>query len=60
MSSDTKKYLAAGAILAVWGAFAFVGKTPVDGFIAALGSALTGLGVWHAATSGKQSTPPQQ
>jgi hypothetical protein len=56
LSSTTQKYLAAGAILATWGAFAFAGKTPVDGFISALGSALTGLGVWHAATAGK---PPQ-
>lgn len=62
LSSNTQKYIAAGAVLATWGAFAFFGKTPVDGFIGALSATLTGLGVWHAATSNKQppAQPPQQ
>lgn len=58
MNANLQKMIAAGALLTAWGVFAYLGKTPVDGFIAALGSALTGLGIWHAATSNKQ--PPQQ
>jgi hypothetical protein len=58
MNANLQKMIAAGVVIAIWGAFAYAGKTPVDGFIAALGSVLTGLGVWHAATSNNK--PPQQ
>jgi hypothetical protein len=48
--------------MGVWGVFAFFGKTPVDGFISAVGAALAALGTIHA-MSGKKSddaTPPAQ
>lgn len=51
MNSNTLKFLGAAALLGTWGAFAFFGKTPVDGFIAAIGAALSGLGVYHVSTS---------
>ncbi len=57
MNSNTLKFLGAAALLGTWGAFAFLGKTPVDGFIAALGAALSGLGVYHIRTS--PGTPVQ-
>ncbi len=57
MNSNTLKFLGAAALLGTWGAFAFLGKTPVDGFIAALGAALSGLGVYHVSTS--PGTPVQ-
>lgn len=49
-------------LMGVWGVFAFFGKTPVDGFISAVGAALAALGTIHA-MSGKKSddaTPPAQ
>jgi hypothetical protein len=51
MNSNTLKFLGAALLLGTWGAFAFFGKTPVDGFIAAVGAALSGLGVYHVSTS---------
>lgn len=48
------------ALMGVWGVFAFFGKTPVDGFIAAVTGALAALGAIHAvsAKSDKPSTTP--
>jgi hypothetical protein len=48
------------ALMGVWGLFAFVGKTPVDGFIAAVTGALAALGTIHALGSkSDKPTPPQ-
>lgn len=47
------------ALMGVWGLFAFFGKTPVDGFISAVGAALAALGTIHAlASKPSQPTPP--
>lgn len=54
MNSNTLKFLGAAVLLGTWGAFAFFGKTPVDGFIAAIGAALSGLGVYHVSTASGQ------
>jgi hypothetical protein len=43
-------FLSAGGVLATWGVFAWSNKTPVDGFVMALSSTLSGLGV-HAVTT---------
>ncbi|MFL9904694.1 hypothetical protein PQR71_42315 [Paraburkholderia fungorum] len=50
------------ALMGVWGIFAFFGRTPVDGFIAAVTGALAALGAIHAvgSKSDKPATPPQQ
>lgn len=40
------------ALMAVWGAFAFFGKTSVEGFIAAITAALAALAAIHASSSG--------
>jgi len=50
------------ALMGVWGLFAFFGKTPVDGFIAAVTGALAALGAIHAigTKSEKPATPPTQ
>lgn len=42
------KVLCYGGLLLVWGVFAFLGKTPVEGFIAAIGAALASLATTHA------------
>lgn len=49
-------------LMAAWGLFAFFGKTPVDGFINAIGSALSVLGAVHVLASKKADsvTPPAQ
>ncbi len=49
------------ALMGVWGLFAVFGKTPVDGFIAAVTGALAALGAIHALGSktDKPTTPPQ-
>lgn len=47
VSPITFKFFAAFLLLAVWGIFAFIGKTSVEGFITAVNSALLGLGVYH-------------
>ncbi|WP_353192094.1 hypothetical protein [Pandoraea pnomenusa] len=53
------KVLCYGGLLAVWGLFAWFGKTPVEGFIAAIGAALAALGVVHAGAVAKgQGTAP--
>jgi hypothetical protein len=48
------------ALMGMWGLFAFFGKTPVDGFIAAVTGALAALGAIHAigTKSEKPATPP--
>lgn len=46
------------ALMGVWGFFAFCGKTEVNGFIEAIGAALSALGTIHAiTTANKPSTP---
>jgi len=52
------KVVCYGALLALWGLFAWMGKTPVEGFIAAISAALTALGVVHVAAAKTQATPP--
>jgi hypothetical protein len=48
-------------LMAAWGVFAFFGKTPVDGFINAIGSALSVLGAVHVIGSkNAAATPPAQ
>lgn len=74
MNSNTQKLVAYAAlalvcalIVAVWGIFAFYGKTPVDGFISQLAGLLTivvgaisALGATHVASaaSNKTTLPP--
>lgn len=74
MNSNTQKLVAYAAlalvcalIVAVWGLFAFYGKTPVDGFISQLGGLLTivvgaiaALGATHVASaaSSNPKMPP--
>lgn len=45
-------------LMAAWGVFAFFGKTPVDGFINAIGSALSVLGAVHVLASKKPDNTP--
>jgi hypothetical protein len=40
------------ALMAVWGTFAFFGKTSVEGFVAAITAALAALAAIHASSSG--------
>lgn len=40
------------ALMGVWGAFAFFGKTSVEGFVAAITAALAALAAIHASSSG--------
>ncbi|REG57778.1 hypothetical protein B0G80_0412 [Paraburkholderia sp. BL6669N2] len=70
MNSNNAKFVAYAAlalacalIIAVWGLFAFYGRTPVDGFISQLGGLLTiivgaiaALGATHVATSAANRT----
>lgn len=55
MKANSLKFVAALFIFAVWIVFAWVGKTPVDGLITALGAALSGLGIYHSV---RQSNAP--
>jgi hypothetical protein len=45
------QYIAYGFLICVYGAFAWVGKAPVEGFIAILTGAITALGATHAASA---------
>lgn len=70
MNSNSAKFIAYAAlalacalIVAVWGVFAFYGRTPVDGFISQLAGLLTiivgaiaALGATHVATSAANRT----
>lgn len=56
--SITLKVLCYAALMAVWGLFAFFGKTEVGGFIGAITAALAALGAIHAGVSSPASTPP--
>lgn len=47
------KVLCYGGLLAIWALFAWFGKTPTDGFIAAVGAALAALGAVHAGAATK-------
>jgi len=54
------------ALMGVWGAFAFFGKTSVEGFVAAITAALAALAAIHASSSGPSDqasasqTPPAE
>ena len=48
------KWVGTAGAFAVWGYFAYVGKTPVDGFVTALTGAVSGLSV-HAVIKGGSS-----
>ncbi|WP_331693466.1 hypothetical protein [Pandoraea sputorum] len=52
------KVLCYAALLAAWGFFAYAGKTPVDGFITAIGAALATLGAVHVAAGKPQVDQP--
>ena len=52
------KFVAAFLLLTVWGVFAFIGKTSVEGFITAINSALLGLGVYHVLKPADATAPP--
>jgi hypothetical protein len=55
------KVVCYAGLMTAWGVFAFFGKTPVDGFINAIGSALSVLGAVHVLASKKaDTTPPAQ
>lgn len=49
-------------LMSAWGVFAFFGKTPVDGFINAIGGALSVLGAVHVLAARAEAkaapTPP--
>lgn len=51
MNSNLLKFIGAVLLFAVWGVFAWMGKTPADGFITAVGAAISGLGIYHARSS---------
>lgn len=55
------KVVCYAALMAVWGLFAFFGKTDVGGFIGAVTAALAALGAIHAADKPKASpqAPPK-
>lgn len=55
MNSNYLKFIAAILLFIVWIAFAWMGKTPVDGLITAIGAALSGLGIYHSVTPSKPS-----
>ena len=48
MNANVLKFIGAVLLFAVWGVFAWMGKTPPDGFITAVGAAISGLGIYHA------------
>ncbi len=48
------QYLAYGFLIALYALFAWFGKAPVDGFLAVLTAALSGLGVHHAMQAASQ------
>lgn len=52
------KVLCYAALLGSWGFFAYAGKTPVDGFITAIGAALATLGAVHVAAGKPQVDQP--
>lgn len=58
MNANLLKFIGAVLLFVVWGIFAWMGKTPADGFITAVGAAISGLGIYHARTSQEASTPP--
>lgn len=45
--NDREKYLAAITLFMVWGALAYLGKTPMDPFVLAISSTISGIGVYH-------------
>jgi hypothetical protein len=45
------QYIAYGFLITVYGAFAWAGKAPVEGFIAILTGAIAALGATHASAS---------
>jgi hypothetical protein len=49
------QYIAYAFLITVYGAFAWAGKVPVDGFIAILTGAIAALGATHAASSSAKS-----
>ena len=51
--STRMKVLCYFGLLAIWALFAWFGKTPTDGFIAAVGAALAALGAVHAGAATK-------
>jgi len=51
MNANILKFIGAALLLGAWGTLAYMGKTPVDGFITAIGAALSGLGIYHVSTS---------
>lgn len=48
MNANLLKFVGAVLLFAIWGIFAWMGKTPADGFITAVGAAISGLGIYHA------------
>lgn len=48
MNANLLKFAGAVLLFAIWGIFAWMGKTPADGFITAVGAAISGLGIYHA------------
>lgn len=63
MNTNLLKFVGAVLLFGIWGIFAWMGKTPADGFITAVGAAISGLGIYHArsvpAASTDAVTPPQ-
>lgn len=45
------KYMGYAGVLAIYGAFAWSGKAPVEGFIAVLTGVIAALGATHAASA---------
>lgn len=46
------KVVCYAGLLLMWGFFAFTGKTPVEGFIAAISAALAALAATHVSATG--------
>lgn len=45
------------ALFGVWGLFAYLGLTPVQGFISAVSAAIVALGALHAVSSAAPAPP---
>lgn len=49
------KYMGYAGVLAIYGAFAWSGKAPVEGFLAVLTGVIAALGATHAASAAAAS-----
>lgn len=52
------KLLCYAALMGVWGVFAYLKLTPVEGFISAVTAAIAALGAIHAGDVSSRTAPP--